>query len=232
MRWTVVPNVRAPSAASCCHDGKGFFCSSHRRLTLTAQYRYLPALALVKRTEPFASGRTQWVVLVDDDSYVFVRRLRRLLSGYRSTQPLMLGEFRGDNAYACGGAGAVLSRAALLHLDLATCIARTRRRCLQSDWQLGECVRAARRPAIHLDARHGCGTCAATSRNGSDRYAGAPPAGCHFMQEAEPHARWLLATAAGGGNRSHRVRSPSIVHGAKVAAALSLGARRRRGWAR
>ena len=151
----------------------------------------------------------------------------------------MLGEFRSDHAYACGGAGAVLSRGAVQHLDLNACIARTRRRCLQSDWQLGECVRAASRPAVRLVTRHGCGTCAAPARNCSSGGADAsvhcalesgcaPPTGCHFLQEAEPFARWLVATAARGGNKSCggggllRGRLPSVVHGASVAHALSL----------
>ena len=241
LHWTVVRGATAPPAGACCRNGRGFFCSAHRKQTLAAQYRFLPALALARRAAPFTSGRAQWVVLVDDDSFVFVRRLRRLLARYSPDQPLMLGEFRADHRYACGGAGAVLSRAALRSLDLEGCIARTRRRCLQSDWQLGECVRRAR-PAVRLEARHGCGTCATPARNCSgasgesgradgraaalrgastaEACAEPPPAGCHFMQDAAPHVDWLLATA-----NCSRVRAPSIVHGGAggrtIAAALA-----------
>ena len=223
LRWTVAKDTSGrPSASACCRDGRGFFCSAHRQKTLAAQYRFLPALALAKRSAAFTSGRAQWVVLLDDDSFVFVRRLRRLLTRYSPEQPLMLGEFRSDRAYACGGAGAVLSRGALEQLDLDGCVARTRHRCLQSDWQLGECVRHAR-PSLRLEARHGCGTCATAPPNctGDDRgsradgaaeCAAAPPSGCHFMQEAGAYAQWVLQTA-----NCSRVRAPSIVHGAASA---------------
>ena len=152
----------------------------------------------------------------------------------------MLGEFRADHAYACGGAGAVLSRGAVQRLDLNACVGHLRRRCLQSDWQLGVCVRAVSRPAVRLEARHGCGTCAVAARNcsgaGANEHcrafpsADAPPAGCQFMQEAEPYAQWLLAGTSGNESRGGPpLRGPSLVHGAGVAHALSLGTRRRRG---
>ena len=244
MHWIVQPPIPSPPS-SCCRGGKGFFCSEHRRRTLSAQYRYLPALALARQLEPFASGRAQWVVLLDDDSFVFVRRLLRFLGRqYRRPHqhPIMLGEFKPDRSYACGGAGAVLSRAALLRLDLQACIARTRRRCMQSDWQLGDCVRRAKRDdgrgaaephgvaagvyrqshrqssgtaaarAITLESAHGCGSCADASATVNSSLARLR-AGCHFMQEAGAHARWLLQTL---NCSSHRVSSPSIVHGGKV----------------
>ena len=46
--WTAIMGSTPPPASSCCHDGKGFFCSAHRQRTLRAQYRYLPALALAQ----------------------------------------------------------------------------------------------------------------------------------------------------------------------------------------
>lgn len=223
LQWTVVHS--SPPSGGCCRSGHGFFCSSHRRQTLPAQYRFLPALAQARRSALFSSGRAQWVVLLDDDSFVFVRRLRRLLARYNYQQPWMLGEFRADRAYACGGAGAVLSRAALASLALESCIARMRHRCMQSDWQLGECVRRAR-PSVRLEARHGCGSCAVPVRNCSsgrtrvDMAAteasnapkcapgGPPPGACQFMQDAGPHAQYLLQTA-----NCSRLRAPSIVHG-------------------
>ena len=53
-----------------------FFCLSHRAQTLRAQYRYLPALQHVKASAAFRAGRFRWVVLVDDDSFVFMRNAR------------------------------------------------------------------------------------------------------------------------------------------------------------
>ncbi len=187
----------------------GFFCSAHRRATLPAQYRYLPALQLARRTAAVSSGRVQWVVLLDDDSFVFVRRLRSLLSRYDARRAVLLGEFKRDRAYACGGAGAVLSREALRRLDLDACIAHSRRRCMQSDWMLGECVRRAAssgKGGVLLEGRHGCGSCA--SANCTSACAGRLRSGCHFMQNASAHAPWVLGTAA-----NCSAESPSIVHG-------------------
>ena len=234
MHWTV--QRASPPPASCCRGRAGFFCSAHRRRTFSAQYRFLPALSLATKLRPIASGRAQWVVLLDDDSFVFVRRLRRMLvTRYKhaQSQPVMLGEFKSDTSYACGGAGAVLSRSALLRLNVDACITRTRLRCMQSDWQLGECVRMATRRrssggsrasradshSIKLVTQYGCGTCAVANRNCSGRNnlrrCAAPlRAGCQFMQDAGPHARWLLQTA-----NCTRVRSPSIVHGSMVVGA-------------
>ena len=66
--WSTIKSA-APKKP-CCKRGKagaGFFCSAHRSRTLAAQYRYLPALRLARRSELVASGRVQWVVLLDDD---------------------------------------------------------------------------------------------------------------------------------------------------------------------
>ena len=84
-----VPSVRvtAPMPAhSCCRHNatrpgrrEDFFCRAHRAMTLSAQYRYLPALQYVRSSAAFAAGRFRWIVLVDDDSFVFGENLRRLL---------------------------------------------------------------------------------------------------------------------------------------------------------
>ena len=160
-----------------------------------------------------------------------VKRLRRLVSRYDPEKRWFLGEFRHDRAYACGGAGAVLSRSALLSLDLDNCIARSSKRCQQSDWQLGDCVRrlvggkggggggGGDDGRITLETRHGCNTCAVPARNcSSEACDEPPPAGCHFMQDARPHVGWLRDTA-----NCSRVRGPSIVHGTGVAQALQRG---------
>ena len=213
LQWTSVKSVLP--RRSCCRNKQGFFCSDHRKTTLAAQYRYLPALRLARRSEAFTSGRAQWVVLLDDDSFVFVHRLRGLLSRYDPRTALMLGEFKPDRSYACGGAGAVLSRASLVKLDLDLCIARMSQRCSQSDWQLGDCVRKTGR--IRMEAKHGCGSCAVRNCTSCDaRMRG----GCQFMQEASAYTRWLVQTA-----NCSSLASPSIVHGGgehrSVAAALA-----------
>ena len=64
-----------------------FFCLSHRAQTLRAQYRFLPALQHIKASAAFREGRFRWVVLVDDDSFVFVRNARRRGSNTRQTRP-------------------------------------------------------------------------------------------------------------------------------------------------
>ena len=195
--WVVLPKVRART--DCCRQAGGFFCSPHRRRTLAAQYRYLPALQLARRSAAFAAGRVRWVVLLDDDSFVFVAHLLGLLRQYNHTRPLLLGEFSPNLRYACGGGGAVLSRAALRRLDLGKCIASTRHRCMQSDWMLGECASRARLVRI---IRHGCGSCSTPNLTGTTLTSRLEE-GCHFMQQAGGHIHLLRS------NRS----SPSIVHG-------------------
>ena len=195
-RWSRLPKTRPP--AGCCRHSR-FFCSAHRKRTLAAQYRFLPALQLARRSEDFAAGRVRWVVLLDDDSFVFVAHLLGLLREHDHERPLLLGEFRSDGKYACGGGGAVLSSAALRRLDLRKCIAATRSRCMQSDWMLGECADRARLERV---AQHGCGSC--STRNLSDASLSARlRAGCQFMQQAGRHVH-LLPTGRG---------SLSIVHG-------------------
>lgn len=97
LAWAVVRSS-APPAGSCCKqrrgERRGFFCSAHRRRTLAAQYRFLPALRLAQRSSYSLKDRPPWLVLLDDDSFVFVRRLRRLLARYDPSRPLMLGEVR------------------------------------------------------------------------------------------------------------------------------------------
>ena len=56
--------------------GESFFCRQHRAATLEAQYRFLPALLHVRSSPRFERGDLRWVVLVDDDSFVFAERLR------------------------------------------------------------------------------------------------------------------------------------------------------------
>ena len=50
-----------------------------------------------------AARNAAWVVLVDDDSYVYPSRLASLLHGYNPCEPQLLGELKLGGSYACGG---------------------------------------------------------------------------------------------------------------------------------
>lgn len=122
--------VRAPSPPKhCCirrGNSKNFFCEGHRAATLRAQYRFLPALQMVRCSPAFVAGRFRWIVLVDDDSFVFPRKLRWLLSRLDHSKPLYLGDFGSSGEatrmriphFACGGGGSVLSAAALKRMEV------------------------------------------------------------------------------------------------------------------
>ena len=61
---------------------------------MAAQYRYLPALAWAKQRLRLKTSY-RWVAVIDDDSFVFPRRLSRLLSTYDASTPLHFGDFGG-----------------------------------------------------------------------------------------------------------------------------------------
>lgn len=205
MDWIALPT--RPPPGGCCRKGGGggFFCSPHRRQTLAAQYRYLPALhqAAVARLR---RSPLRWVVLLDDDSFVFAGNLLRLLARHDHRQPVLLGELRQrpgarGAAYACGGAGVALSRAAALRLNLPHCIARLRHRCMQSDWMLADCARAH---GLRFEGKHGCGSCAvATSAEADGALHERLLRGCHFLQNGGRHLEHMPTNCS----------SPSIVHG-------------------
>jgi hypothetical protein len=169
---------------------------------MRAQYRFLPALQWARRQilvphhehARSAAGTTalhmfDWVAMVDDDSFVFPRRLRSLLAAYDPSEPLHLGDFWHDDnepggrhaapQYACGGGGSVFSRGALERLDVRACMRTAHGACAQSDWMLGECARTA---GVRLVPRHGC-TCVRWHENTEARVRGALRAGsCAFLQ--------------------------------------------------
>ena len=76
LAWSVLRSA-APPPGSCCRRGKGFFCSPHRQHTLAAQYRYLPALHRAGIAQLALHPSLRWVVLVDDDAFIFVENLVR-----------------------------------------------------------------------------------------------------------------------------------------------------------
>jgi len=247
MTRAVTLRVRGPSAETCCSraadkKARDFFCTTHRARTLRAQYRFLPALEWAKRQHipgrksvrernwsssaascerPLRSRLYHWVVLVDDDSFVFPANLARLLSTKCSNELLYLGDFYFDPTskvpqYACGGGGSVFSRGALKAMDVSRCIRQHeadpqsgRIWCQQSDWMLGRC---AREHAVHFDHTHGCtcsgnpglvrerlasGTCAFFQFPNAPGHVGGPP------KDLIPTIRRLVPS-----NRT----SPAIIH--------------------
>merc|ERR1712032_1137672 len=63
--------------------------------------------------------KSEWVALVDDDSFVNVRHLQKFLMGMNSESALLIGHYL--SAFDClwGGAGMILSRAAYLRVRAA-----------------------------------------------------------------------------------------------------------------
>ena len=192
------------------------FCASHRARTLNAQYRYLPALLQVQQSEAVRRGEVRWVVVVDDDAFVFVPRLLWILSRLNATAPLYLGDFgssteaiaMGIPHFACGGAGSVLSVGALRAMSVHACLTKYHARCMQSDWMVGGCARSH---GVMELRELGCGTCD-PKRLKEPRYlAGVRQRlrddRCFFLQQATPFARELpLGTLSG-----------AVVHGLDAA---------------
>ena len=92
-RWQPAPrwarlHLSAHPPTGCCRKSR-FYCSAHRKRTLAAQYRFLPALQLARRSVGVTSGRVRWVVVLDDDSFVFVAHLLGLLRRYDHTLSLI-----------------------------------------------------------------------------------------------------------------------------------------------
>ena len=183
-----------------------FFCEPHRAVTLPAQYRFLPALQHVAASPAFTGGKFRFVVLVDDDSYVFVRRLLWLLSRIDHKRPLYLGDFGaspeaillGVKRFACGGGGSVLTAGALRRMDLAACTRRYHAMCMQSDWMIGGCAMSYNVTAL---GELGCNTC--DQRYNAGRVKAMLKADrCFFSQIAEKYAADLPLGA----------RAPAILH--------------------
>lgn len=133
-----------------------------------AQYRFLRGLSLV-----FRQALADWVVLVDDDSFVLPASLRLLLGGLDHRQPVYLGEFanRGTASWACGGGGFAFSWAAMATMDLDACaqrhkalprigcdgaLARPTAELLSNDFLVLLC---ARKHGVAPVRNFSCGTC-------------------------------------------------------------------------
>ena len=157
-------------------DGSGpstFYCANASRYrahvlrTLPAQYRFMPALQHARATHMRADSR--WLVLVDDDSWVAVPRLLRILGDHNHDRAVQLGDFiqpkqindtHWHRPFACGGAGTVLSRTALQRIDWLACMRTFAGKCLQSDWMLGRC---AYDHGVAAEQSMSCGVCGAAS---------------------------------------------------------------------
>lgn len=195
-----VPRVRMDTSR-CCKggSGRGFFCGAHRQETLPAQYRFLPALNHAKQLDHVRGGQVKWMVIVDDDSFVFVPNLLRLLGSFDPSVPYYFGDFHPGREVVCGGGGSVFSIAAVNTMDVGRCISAMHRTCMQSDWMLGEC---ARRAKVQFVKHLSCWTCAAGARKWYSKIENALGS-CYFMQEVDP---FLDKLPLGG-------PTPAIIHG-------------------
>ena len=146
-----------------------------------AQLRYLPALHYVRgllraRATP-RYREVKWLILVDDDTFVFRRNLRDALAPLNPSTPVYTGDVVPDDwlpitrdgaghelgvssstPFVNGGGGSVFSTAALLRMDTEGCVnASLPDRPWwrwQSDWMIGACAAAAGiRPLRQPDGR-------------------------------------------------------------------------------
>uniref|UniRef100_A0A3Q2XUQ6 Beta 3-glucosyltransferase a n=1 Tax=Hippocampus comes TaxID=109280 RepID=A0A3Q2XUQ6_HIPCM len=114
--------------------------------------------AILKR---FISGDvpdTEWLLVVDDDTLISLPRLRSLLSCYRPSEAVYLGErygyglSQGGYSYVTGGGGMVFSREAVARLLQSGC------KCYSDDapddMVLGMCLNALGIPATHSPLFH------------------------------------------------------------------------------
>lgn len=179
-------SVPVRQAGDCCPkktreeikvDDFRFYCDGHRALTLSHQYRYLPALAYLqaKHESKWMDGSYSWLVLIDDDATVRIQKLVDVLARYNHDVPVYMGDFgqwtmmaknikmemrrvmAWEPPYACGGSATVFSKVAMRRTDFHGCVYRYHRGCYQSDWMIGRCSAAARN--IPMVSEPSCGTC-------------------------------------------------------------------------
>lgn len=119
----------------------------------SAQLKFLPALQFLKTHHDFRSGKVQWVMLVDDDTYVFSRNLMLTLDQFGAGTTRYIGHTCREavvkkrnggpsHDFVMGGGGSLLSRLALEKMDLQACITRQNStwKHWQSDWMIGACA--------------------------------------------------------------------------------------------
>ena len=119
----------------------------------SAQLKFLPALQYLATHPDYQSGEVQWVMLVDDDSYVFTRNLVLTLEQFgtgvaryigHACPEAAVGKLNGgpSHDFIMGGGGSLLSREALEKMDLHACMMRQNStwKLWQSDWMIGACA--------------------------------------------------------------------------------------------
>ncbi|KAM9469491.1 beta 3-glucosyltransferase a isoform 1-T2 [Clarias gariepinus] len=114
--------------------------------------------AILKRYVSSAVPKTDWLIIVDDDTLISLPRLQALLSCYDPTDPVLLGERygyglgQGGYSYITGGGGMVFSRQAVLRLLASGC------KCYSNDapddMVLGMCFNSLRLSVTHSPLFH------------------------------------------------------------------------------
>lgn len=119
----------------------------------SAQLKFLPALQFLKTHPDFRSGKVQWVMLVDDDTFVLSRNLMLTLDQFGAGSTRYIGHTCPEavvkkrnggpsHDFVMGGGGSLLSRLALEKMDIQACITRQNStwKHWQSDWMIGACA--------------------------------------------------------------------------------------------
>ncbi|KAJ8404724.1 hypothetical protein AAFF_G00335870 [Aldrovandia affinis] len=114
--------------------------------------------AILERFVSDAVPRTNWLLIVDDDTLISLPRLQSLLRCYQPSEPVCLGERygyglgQGGYSYITGGGGMVFSRAAVTRLLGSGC------KCYSNDapddMVLGMCLNALGLPVTHSPLFH------------------------------------------------------------------------------
>ena len=195
---------------SLANGSSSFFCRPHTKVTLAAQYRFLPALAHAARLVAASPG-LRWLVLVDDASKVDAGRLLVVLRSLAERHdarghglylgdfgPSTHGQWTGRTQFACGGGGTVFDRKAALTLEFVACARRYHGACAQSDWMIGECARLGGVPPMGGGklAWTSCGVCIQTcSSKYLARVLTSLERGCAFAQQSP----WTVCSQSSAG---------------------------------
>lgn len=148
-----------------------------------AQLRFLPMLNYMKniinQNPKGVFSSVNWIVMCDDDTYVFYHNLYWYLQELDPKQPIYTGDVIPDSwipvnrdgsgqllnvstttLFVNGGGGSIFSRAALMQMDTAQCVANSlpsgKWWHWQSDWMVGECAKeygisATRQPGTRFN---------------------------------------------------------------------------------
>lgn len=159
------PSESLPTV-SISFDGLPVGLSKYNR----AQLRYVPVLNYMR--ELLVSGQDEtfrdckWVVIVDDDTFVFYHNMRTFLATLNHDHPIYTGDVVPDNwmpvsqdgmgndlgvssstLFINGGGGSVFSRAALQAMNTERCVNNSMPGQVwwrwQSDWMIGACAAEA-----------------------------------------------------------------------------------------